>query len=145
MTGDFTINGQDAYTTFGITAGDGFIDALLIAPPKKGYLSNNSRLNNGEDVDNRNSKFDKKTNITLYFDIEGFGSNEADMKASYLAHLKLFYQELAKDEFNINVPALGTEVYHLIYSKPSTFNSNLNKTHSKMSFVFDEPNPTNRT
>lgn len=144
MTGDFTINGQDAYDVFGITAGDGFIDALLIAPPKKEYLSNNSRLSNGEDVDNRNSKFDKKANITLYFDIEGFGSTESLMKASYLAHLKLFYQELAKDTFNINVPALGTEVYHLIYSKPSTFNSNLNKTHSKMSFVFDEPNPTNR-
>ena len=91
MTGDFTINGQDAYDVFGITAGDGFIDALLIAPPKKEYLSNNSRLSNGEDVDNRNSKFDKKANITLYFDIEGFGSTESLIKASSLAHLKLFY------------------------------------------------------
>ena len=144
MTGDFTINGQDAYDVFGITAGDGFIDALLIAPPKKDPVYNSSRLSNGEDVDNRNSKFDKKTNITLYFDIEGVGATESLMKASYLAHLKLFYQELAKDTFDINVPALGTEVYHLIYSKPSTFTSNLNKTHSKISFVFDEPNPTNR-
>ena len=32
MTGDFTINGQDAYTVFGITADDGFIDALLMPP-----------------------------------------------------------------------------------------------------------------
>lgn len=145
MTGDFTINGQDAYTVFGITADDGFIDALLMPPPKKEYLSNNSRLHHGEDVDNRNSKFDKKTNITLYMRIEGFGSSESEMKASYLAHLKLFYQELAKDNFNIVVPALGTEVYHLIYSKSSTFSSNLNKTSSKMSFVFEEPDPTNRT
>ena len=145
MTGDFTINGQDAYNIFGITADDGFIDALLMPAPKKEYLSNSSRLNNGEDVDNRNSKFDKKTNITLYMRIEGFGSTESAMKASYLAHLKLFYQELAKDNFNIVVPALGAEVYHLIYSKSSTFSSNLNKTSSKMSFVFEEPDPTNRT
>lgn len=145
MTGDFTINGQDAYTVFGLTSEDGFVDALLIPPPKKEYVSNNSRLKHGEDVDNRNSKFDKKTNITIPFRIEGFGSTEAAMKASYLAHLKLFYLELAKDNFDMVVPALGSEVYHLIYSKPSTFGSNLNKTSSKMSFIFDEPNPSNRT
>ena len=145
MAGDFTINGQDAYTVYGITADDGFVDALLMPPPKKEYLSNNSRLSHGEEVDNRNSKFDKKTNITLYMRIEGFGSSESEMKASYLAHLKLFYQELAKDTFDIVVPALGSEIYHLIYSKSNSFSSNLNKTCSKMSFVFDEPDPTNRT
>jgi len=145
MTGDFTINGQDAYTTFGITAEDGFIDALLTPPQKKEYLSNNSRLKVGEEVDNKNSKFDKKTNITLPFRVDGIGITEPEMKASYLAHLKLFYLELAKDSFDLAVPALGNDVYHLIYTKPSAFNSNLNKTSSKVSLIFDEPNPSNRT
>lgn len=144
MTGDFIINGQDAYTVFGITAEDGFVDALLMPPPKKEYLSNSSRLKVGETVDNSNSKFDKRTGITLPVRVEGFGLTDAAKKASYLAHVKLFYAELAKDKFDVAVPSLGTEVYHLIYSKPSAFNSNLNKTSSKISLTFDEPNPNDR-
>lgn len=52
MNGEIFINGQDAYTVFGMTAEDGFIDALLTPPPKKGALSNSSRLSNGVQVDN---------------------------------------------------------------------------------------------
>ena len=58
--------------------------------------------------------------------------------SSYLAHLKLFYLELAKDASDISIPSLGSEVYHLIYTKCSAFNSNLNKTNSKVSLVFDD-------
>lgn len=145
MTGDFKINGQDAYDIFGATAEDGFLDALLAPPPKKEYISNKSRLRNGEETDNTNSKFDKKTNVTLPFMIEGFGSTPEEQRNSYLAHLKLFYQELAKDTFDVCVPSMGSEIYHLIYQKPSAYNGNIGKTCSKVSLIFDEPNQCNRT
>ena len=144
MTGEIFINNQDAYTTFGFSMDNGFIDAIMLPPQKKAYLSNSSRTSVGTKIDNRNSQFDAKTGITLPFSIEGFGVNDAARKASYLANLKLFYQELAKDAFNINIPSLGTEVYHLVYTKASTMTSNINKTSSKISLVFDEPDPSNR-
>ena len=136
MTGDLFINGIDAYS-LGVTMCDGFIDALLSYAPMKEYIKNTSRVCDGQEIINKNPKIDERT-VSLTFGIEG-----SDMKV-YLYNLKAFYSEIKKGLVRISIPSLGSEVYNLYYSKPMSFNGNVNKTFSKVTLQFVEPNPSNR-
>lgn len=138
MVGDLLLNGKDAYSVFGITMGDGFIDALLTSAPMKDYIKNSSRLNSGSSIINNNPKLDERS-VSLMFDIAGLNTLD------YLAKLKLFYTEINKGLVTIKVPALGSDVYKLYYVKPSAYNGNVRKTASRVTLQFTEPDPTDRS
>ena len=136
MTGDLLINGKDAFSTWGVRMGDGFLDAIDGFNEMKDYIENESRLEHGKRVITDNAKVDSRE-ITLQFTIEG--SSETD----YRAKKKAFQTELEKGAVNIKVPVLGSEVYKLVYlGKSVSYGLSLDRCFGKVSSKFEEPNPT---
>ena len=139
MTGDLIINSKDAWITWGVRMGEGFLDTIDGFCPMKDYIENESRLEHGKRVITGNARVDSRE-ITLQFTIEG--SSESD----YRTKKKAFQAELEKGAVNIKVPALGSEVYKLVYlGKSLSYGLSLDRSFSKVSGKFCEPNPTDRS
>lgn len=139
MTGDLLINGKDAFSTWGVRMGDGFLDAIDGFNEMKDYIENESRLEHGKRVITDNAKVDSRE-ITLQFTIEG--SSESD----YRSKKKAFQTELEKGAVNIKVPVLGNEVYKLVYlGKSISYGLSLDRCFGKVSSRFEEPNPMDRS
>lgn len=139
MTGDLLINGKDAFITWGVRMGDGFLDAIDGFNEMKDYIENESRLEHGKRVITDNAKVDSRE-ITLQFTIEG--SSESD----YRAKKKAFQTELEKGAVNIKIPALGDEIYKLIYlGKSISYGMSSDRCFAKVSSKFCEPNPMDRS
>ena len=139
MTGDLLINGKDAFSTWGVRMGDGFLDAIDGFNLMKDYIENESRLEHGKRVITDNAKVDSRE-ITLQFTIEG--SSESD----YRTKKKAFQTELEKGAVSIKIPALGSEVYKLVYlGKSISYGLSLDRCFGKVSSKFEEPNPTERS
>lgn len=138
MTGNLIINEKDAWTTWGVRMGDGFIDAVDSFNEMKEYIENESRLEHGKRVITENAKVASRQ-ITLQFTIEG--NSESD----YRSKKKAFQTELEKGVVNVKVPALGNEVYKLIYlGKSISYALSSDRCFGKVSSKFEEPNPMNR-
>lgn len=137
MKNDLIINGKDAYTEWGVSMGNNFIQNLLLPPPNKEYIENESRLENGKRVITSNPKINSRQ-ITLMFDI--VGKTESD----YMKKFKSFVSILNAGSVNIKVPKLGNEVYKLVYLNSVSFAQNYKRTSSRLSIKFEEPNPTDR-
>lgn len=138
MTGDLIINGKDAFSTWGVRMGDGFLDAIDGFNQMKDYIENESRLEHGKRVITDNAKVDSRE-ITLQFTIEG--SSESD----YRSKKKAFQTEMEKGAINIKVPVLGNEVYKLVYlGKSVSYGLSLDRCFGKISSKFEEPNPMDR-
>lgn len=136
---DLLINNKDAYATWGVRMGDNFLDVLGASSPMKEFIENKSRLEHGKRVIINNPKLDERE-ITLAFTIEG------NSQSDYQAKKKAFFDELYKGKVDIQVPANGSEIYHLIYlGKSITYAQSLDRTFAKCSMKFNEPNPVNRT
>lgn len=136
---DLLINNKDAYITWGVRMGDGFLDALSAAAPMKEFIENKSRLEHGKRVIINNPRVDERE-ITLSFTIEG--SSQSD----YQAKKKAFYEELYKGAVDIQIPANNSDVYHLTYrGKSISYAQSVDRTFGKISSKFEEPNPANRT
>lgn len=137
MTGELYINGKDAWVTWGVNMGDGFLDALDAPLQMKEYIENESRLEHGKRMITANAKVDSRE-ITLGFTI--MGTSESD----YRTKRKAFQQELQKGAVDIRVPALGSEVYHLVYTgKSASYALSLSRRFGRLSAKFTEPNPMN--
>lgn len=138
MTGDLTINNKDAWTTWGVRMGDGFLDTIDGFNEMKDYIENESRLEHGKRMITDNAKVASRE-ITLQFTIEG--SSEGD----YRSKKKAFQTELEKGAVNIKVPALGDEVYKLVYlGKSISYGLSSDRCFCKISSKFCEPNPMDR-
>ena len=136
---DLLINTQDAYTTWGVRMGEGFLDVLGASSPIKEFIENKSRLEHGKRVIINDPKIDERE-ITLSFTIEG------NSQSDYQAKKKAFFEELYKGVVDIQVPANSNEIYHLIYlGKSVAYAQSLDHTFGKISAKFNEPNPANRT
>ena len=136
---DLLINTQDAYTTWGVRMGEGFLDVLGASSPMKEFIENKSRLEHGKRVIINDPKIDERE-ITLSFTIEG------NSQSDYKAKKKAFFEELYKGVVDIQVPANSNEIYHLIYlGKSVAYAQSLDHTFGKISAKFNEPNPANRT
>lgn len=109
MTGELFINGKDAWTTWGVNMGDGFLDAIDAPVTMKDYIEDESRLEHGKRVITENAKVDSRE-ITLGFTITG--TSEED----YRAKKKAFESELRKGNFTVNIPALGAK-YIILYTR----------------------------
>ena len=139
MKNELLINNKDAYATWGVRIGDGFLDAIGASAPMKEFIENKSRLEHGKRVIINNPKVDERE-LTLSFTLEG--SSQAD----YQTKKKAFFDELYKGAVDIQVPANSDEIYHLIYlGKSITYGQTLDRTFGKCSMKFCEPNPTLRT
>ena len=139
MTGDLTINNKDAWTTWGVRMGDGFLDTIDGFNEMKDYIENESRMEHGKRVITDNAKVDSRE-ITLQFTIEG--SSESD----YRTKKKAFQTELEKGTVNIKIPSLGSEVYKLVYlGKSISYGLSLDRCFGWVSSKFCEPNPTDRS
>ena len=139
MSGDLFINGKDAWATWGVRMGDGFLDAIDGFNEMKDYIEDESRLEHGKRVITDNAKVDSRE-ITLQFTIEGNSEND------YRSKKKAFQTELEKGAVNIKVPALGDEIYKLIYlGKSISYGMSSDRCFGKISSKFEEPNPMERS
>lgn len=138
MTADLIINRKDALETWGVRMGDGFLDAIDGFNEMKDYIENESRLEHGKRMITDNAKVASRE-ITLQFTIEG--NSEGD----YRSKKKAFQTELEKGAVNIKVPALGDEVYKLVYlGKSISYGLSSDRCFCKISSKFCEPNPMDR-
>lgn len=138
MKGDLIINGKDAYTEWGVRMGDGFLDALDGFLPLKDMVENESRLEHGKHIDTSNVKVDSR-DVTLTFTVEGQSWDDFRMKR------KAFQSELQKADVSIQVPALGEEVYRMVYTgKSISYALSTDGMFCKISSKFVEPDPTDR-
>lgn len=138
MKGDLYINGKDAWSTWGVNMGDGFLDAIDGFAPMKDYIENDSRLEDGKRIIVTNPRVASRE-ITLRFTIQG------DTVSNFRINRRAFEEELRQEKVDIYIPALGDEVYHLIYlGKSVSYALNVNRTFCTVSSKFEEPNPTDR-
>lgn len=138
MTGELYINGKDAWVTWGVNMGDGFLDALDAPLQMKEYIENESRLEHGKRMITANAKIDSRE-ITLGFTI--MGASESD----YRAKRKAFLSELQAGAFTVNVPILGADVYKLVYTGRSiNYGLSADRTFGHFTMKATEPNPADR-
>lgn len=138
MRNELLINGKDAWTTWGVNMGDGFLDELDAPSVMKDYIENESRLEHGKRVIVKNLKMASRE-ITLAFTICGTDENDYRIKK------KAFISELQKGIFTISVPKLGNEVYRFIYTgKNISYGLSLDRKFSHFSMKVTEPNPADR-
>lgn len=130
----------DAYKVYGVRMGDQFLETLLQPSPMKEVMKSDSRLENGKRVNISSSKQDERS-ITLGFVITN--GNGKDM----LTNLRNFYNLLYNVRLRIRVPKIEEDVYyHLLYTgKSISYGMSIDRTTSKLSVKFDEPNPSHRT
>lgn len=139
MTGDLIINGKDAFSTWGVRMGDGFLDAIDGFNQMKDYIENESRLEHGKRIITDNARVDSRE-ITLQFTIEG------DSESDYRTKKKAFQTELEKGAVSIKIPVLGSEVYKLVYlGKSVSYGLSFDRRFGKVSSKFEEPNPADRS
>lgn len=139
MNEDLIINGKDAWTTWGVRMGEDFLNVIDSFNEMKDYIENESRLEHGKRVITENTKVASRE-VTLQFTIEG--CSESD----YRTKKKSFQKELEKGSVNIKVPALGTDVYKLVYlGKSISYGLSRDRCFGKVSSKFCEPNPVDRS
>ena len=136
MKGDLLINDKDAWETFGVNMGDGFLENILAPAGNKSYIENESRNEHGKRVLYTNAKLSDR-DVTLTFNIHGSSKND------YLQKFNSFTEELQKGKVVITVPVLNKK-FTLSYQKSTSFALGTSRTNSKLSVKFNEPNPTLR-
>ena len=137
MKGDLLINDKDAWETFGVNMGDGFLENILAPAGNKSYIENESRNEHGKRVLYTNAKLSDR-DVTLPFNIHG--SSQPD----YLQKYNSFVEELQKGKVVITVPVINKK-FTLSYLKSTSFALGTSRINSKLSVKFNEPNPTLRT
>ena len=138
MIGELYINGNDAWAEWGVSMGDGFVDAIDGFVPMKEYIENDSRLEHGKRVLLATPRLASRE-LTLHFTIKG------DSEADFRKKRRAFEEMLRQGMLTFAVPALSDDVYHLIYlGKNVSYALNRSRTFAAMSAKFEEPNPANR-
>lgn len=138
MKGELFINGKDAWETWGVNMGDGFLDAIDGFAPMKEFIENESRLEHGKRMIYAEPRVASR-DLTLRFTIKG--ENESDFRAKK----KAFEAEMYKGKVDISVPALGDDIFHLVYTgKSISYAMNRTRTFCTISSKFEEPNPMDR-
>lgn len=136
MTNELIINGNDAWSTYRVRMGSGFIDALEADADNKDYISNSVRTEHGVRIVPIRPKKDSRS-VTLEFVIIG------KTKADLVARMKAFDEIMDNGFVTIQVPKSKTDVYRLYCARKSSSYSRGNKV-CKKSLKFTEPNPTDR-
>lgn len=136
--GELTINGQDAWTTWGICMDDTSLATLMTPPAAKDYPSNKSRLESGTRYITNNPQV-KERDITLK--IQLVANTKKDFYAAYNAFCT---DVLRGGTLDINTRFQSGVVYHCLYNSCSQYTQYTGKI-AKFSLKLTEPDPTNRT
>lgn len=138
MTGDLLINNNDAYTNYGVSMGDKFIDTIEAPLELKPFIENESRLNHGKTVIVSNVKYAARE-ITLNFHIKA--TDLSTLQTKKAAFLAVLYAG------NLTIKIKDrSEVYHLRYiGKNAAFALSKSGRSCKLSARFSEDNPSNRS
>lgn len=134
--GETYINGQDAYTTWGISLDKSALSALMTPAPMKDMIENKSALENGKRVIRSGRKFDERT-LTLGFNI--IANSEEEFLNQYV---RFCNDVLSKGGIDISTKYQPNITYHLDYVSCTQFGEY--RTMAKFSLRVIEPNPTNR-
>lgn len=138
MKGELKINGNDAWTMYGVSMGEGFIDAIDGVNEMKQYISNECREEHGIRV--IPSTKVKEKELTLHFTIKG--SSPTDFRNKKLAFINLLE---SGEVLRVEIPSIGS-VHKLIYlGKGQSYKMSLNKSFCAFSARFLEPNPKDRS
>lgn len=136
---DLLINGLDAYATYGIRMGDGFLDAIGAPAAMKEYVENESRLEHGKRVVTAGAKVASR-DVNLEFTIQGATPED------YRDKKTAFFAALYAGAVTISVPADSPDTYHLVYKGNSpTYAMSRNRCFGKVIVKFEEPNPMRRS
>lgn len=137
MQGDVTINGADAYTTYGLNLEDGALSALMTPAPTKEFIETKSRLSSGKKVIVNSPKLDSRE-LTLPFHIVG------STKEEFLSNYSLFCSNvLANGSFTLETKYQQGVVYNLIYLSCTQFRQ-YQQSMGIFSLKVLEPDPTDR-
>ena len=136
MTGDLSINGKDAYTTWGISLDETSLSTLMTPVSNKDFIENRSRLEHGKRVVATNPKLDDRS-FTLQIHLT------ASDKTQFFARYESFCKELAKGVLDIKTRYQPDVVYRTIYQSCSQFSQFMNSI-GKFSLKLNEPDPSNR-
>lgn len=135
MAGELTINGYDAYDTWGVFLDDSGISALMTPAPLKEYITNKSPLRHGAEVIPVAPKVDERE-ITLVLNIV------AKNRTEFLSRYAAFVAILQSGDLAVTTK-YTTETYHLKYVSCQQFSSFRGGV-GKFSLRLNEPNPKNR-
>lgn len=144
MSSDFLINGSSA-AEMGIRMGNGFLDSLETPASLKDYITNTSRLEDGDRiiiVPKRSSR-----ELTLEFVIIGEASSGKTAHESYEERKDAFLDLLYSGMITISVPSSRPDVYRLYTQmKSPTYSRGVANggVIGKVSVKFLEANPANR-
>jgi len=136
MLGDLYINGNDAWGTYRVAMGEGFIQTLLTPAGNKDFIENESRLENGKRVVFNNPKVASR-DLTLTFNIHG------DTQEEYMLNYKAFVAVLQQGKVVLRVLDLDM-TFTLVHKRSSSFALDRNRLNSRLSVKFEEPDPTSR-
>lgn len=138
MKGELFINGKDAWETWGVNMGDGFLDAIDGFLPMKEFIENESRLEHGKRMICAEPRVASR-DLTLRFTIKG------ESKSDFRSKKKAFESEMYNGNVDIQVPELGGDIFHLVYTgKSISYAMNRTRTFCTISSKFEEPNPMDR-
>ncbi|MBP3245533.1 MAG: hypothetical protein J6M59_10600 [Bacteroidaceae bacterium] len=127
------INGTNAYTAYGVTMGDQFIENLLLPPSLKERITNESRLTHG--VQSIPTDKVASRQLSLSFRIHG------ETPSQCMSRLNAFKGILlAGSEIELSVIPLN-KIFHLLYSKSSSVVLSADRCVMTLAVVFDENNP----
>lgn len=137
MGGKFSINGKDAFNTFGVFLGGNSIDALLTPPSAKKRISNESRLLPGiQVIDYKNVPQSRDITLVFYFKGKDY-SNLYSM-------IEAFIQELMNGITTFVINELPLVKFKLDFESSSPIKQ-INGKLAKISLKFTEPNPNDRS
>ena len=138
MTAELFINEHDAWLTYGVNMGEGFLDAIDAFLQMKDYIENDSRNEHGKRVVVAEPKVASRE-LTLHFTIQG--ESESDFRTKRAS----FESMLRNGRVNIRVPVLGAQTYKLLYlGKNVSYGLSQSRKFCTMSAKFEEPNPMDR-
>lgn len=135
---ELMINGKDAWATYRIKMGSGFLDALEADADNKEYITNSVRTEHGTRVVPIRPRKSER-NVTLEFVIVGRDHND------YNDVLKKFDSLMDNGYVTIQVPSSKDDIYRLYCSRKSTsYSRGKGGAIGKKSIKFMEYDPTNR-
>ncbi|MBR3455745.1 MAG: hypothetical protein IKH26_10510 [Bacteroidaceae bacterium] len=137
MSEELYINGQDAWTTWGIGMDSSGLSALMTPAPVKDFVSNESRLEHGRQYITTNPRL-KERELTLRLCL--YAPTAALFYARYAAFCK---DVLATGTVNISTRYQEGVVYHCLYQSCSQYTQYRGKV-AKFALKLIEPNPSDR-
>lgn len=133
---ELILNGKDAWATYGVRMGSGFIDALEADADNKEYITNEVRTEHGTRIVPVRPKKSSRT-VTLEFVIKGTTHDD------YVAKMKVFDNLMDNGFITLQIPYSKDDIYRLFCARKSSSYSH-GTVIGKKSIKFTEPDPTNR-